>query len=362
MLFHAILVWILSFSMDIDSCRLDGNADVVEFCPHYPYHHVLAAATYNLKEGVEPSRRGSLSVYSARADTGLELLNRVEMAGIFDVKWRPCVDNAGPVVAQADAEGFLRLHALQCGRSDVDADGISLRDIGAENVTSSMCLCLDWHPLGTSISLGLSNGSIAVVTLQESQPHISQTWQAHDYEVWATSFDNHQPQLLYTGSDDCRLSCWDLRESPSKPVFNDAKSHKMGVCCITKVPTDSNMLLTGSYDEFLRVWDVRSASKPLSQSSISLGGGVWRLKIHPCVSDFVLAACMHNGFAIAKIRSGVAEVVETYKNHGSLAYGADWQKGECSTQGGAKRGSLVATCSFYDQLLRIWIPGTNVMV
>ncbi|KAK1296736.1 hypothetical protein QJS10_CPB15g02164 [Acorus calamus] len=79
---------ILAFSMDIDSCCLDGNADAVEFCPHYPYHHVLAAATYYLKEGVEPSRRGSLSVYSVRADTRLELLNRVEMAGIFDVKWR----------------------------------------------------------------------------------------------------------------------------------------------------------------------------------------------------------------------------------------------------------------------------------
>ena len=71
------------------------------------------------------------------------------------------------------------------------------------------------------------------------------------------------------------------------------------------------MLLTGSYDEFLRVWDMRSMMKPVNEKSLNLGGGVWRLKYHPNIPDIVLAACMHNGFAIVKAGAGDATIMET---------------------------------------------------
>ncbi|KAL8497564.1 hypothetical protein ACS0TY_021048 [Phlomoides rotata] len=85
----------------------------------------------------------------------------------------------------------------------------------------------------------------------------------------------------------------------------------MGICCIAKSPHDPNVLLTGSYDECLRIWDVRSTSTPVTESSISLGGGVWRIKHHPSIPGLILTACMHNGFAIVKFRGDEAEIVET---------------------------------------------------
>lgn len=132
----------------------------------------------------------------------------------------------------------------------------------------------------------------------------------------------------------------------------------MGVCCIAQCPGDSNMLLTGSYDEFVRVWDLRSLSRPVVESCLCLGGGVWRLKHHPQIPGLVLAACMHNGFAIVKIDGDKINILETYNKHGSLAYGADWQRaGEPVEQGSvASVSASVATCSFYDCLLRIWKP------
>ncbi|XP_077241758.1 uncharacterized protein LOC143882182 [Tasmannia lanceolata] len=347
--------------MDVAHYCLDGNADAVEFCPHYLFNHVLAAATYTLQEGVEPSRSGSISLFSVDIDRGLELFHCIETAGVFDIKWNRGGVDVHPLLALADADGCLRLHGLQCSSDASGAGGAMLTEIGGEKVSSSMCLCLDWNPLATSISVGLSDGSISLVTLREAQLQISQTWKAHEFEVWATSFDTHQPHLLYTGSDDCRFRCWDLRESPSNLAFQNTKTHKMGVCCIAKSPTDSNTLLTGSYDEFLRVWDVRSTSKPVNENSISLGGGVWRLKHHPHIPGLVLAACMHNGFAIARIGRENIEVVESYGKHESLAYGADWQADRLCTEGGGKRGSLVATCSFYDRLLRIWLPESQMV-
>eukprot|EP00268_Persea_americana_P030517 TRINITY_DN2952_c0_g1_i1.p1 TRINITY_DN2952_c0_g1~~TRINITY_DN2952_c0_g1_i1.p1 ORF type:complete len:346 (+),score=67.64 TRINITY_DN2952_c0_g1_i1:277-1314(+) len=344
--------------MDVAQYYLDGNADAVEFCPHYSSYHILAAATYTLQEGVQSNRSGSISLFSVGIDTGLKLLYHVETAGVFDIKWNPDGTNMHPLLAQADADGYLRLHGLGC--SPEVSEGV-LKEVSGEKISSAMCLCLDWNPSSTSVSVGLSDGSISVVTVGEAELQPTQAWKAHEFELWAASFDTHQPQLLYTGSDDCRLSCWDLRGSTPNPVFQNSETHKMGVCCITKSPTNSNVLLTGSYDEFLRVWDVRSVSKPVNESSTCLGGGVWRIKHHPELSGLVLAACMHNGFAVARAEGDRLDVLETYNKNESLAYGADWQRGFCMMKNGTQRGSLVATCSFYDRLLRIWLPESQMV-
>lgn len=124
----------------------------------------------------------------------------------------------------------------------------------------------------------------------------------------------------------------------------------MGVCCISQNPMNSNVLLTRSYDEYLKSLDKRSTSVLLSKHSICLGGGVWRIKYHPYISDLVLAACMHNGFVVVKVGDDDTVVVESYMEHESLAYGADWQRDK------ERKRSLVATWSFYDKLLRVWHP------
>ncbi|KAH7856591.1 hypothetical protein Vadar_003253 [Vaccinium darrowii] len=357
--------------MEIGHCLLDGNADAVEFCPHDSFRRVLAASTYTLQEGDHPSRSGSISLFNVDAESRrLQLFHRVETAGIFDIKWSPGGAGGAPLLAQADADGYLRVHHLDCC-SDVLEDrdlldtlpdgGNCLKEVSGEQVSSSMCLCLDWNPSATSISVGLSDGSLSIISLMESKLDIQQEWKAHEFELWATTFDIYQPQLVYTGSDDCKFSCWDLRDCPSNFVFQNSKIHKMGVCCITKSPSNSHMLFTGSYDEYLRVWDVRSISKPVNETSICLGGGVWRIKHHPSVPGLLLAACMHNGFAVVKIKGEKAEVIETYNKHGSLAYGADWQRGEVCQEGKSMSGA-VATCSFYDQLLRIWMPESDLEI
>lgn len=101
--------------MDVAHCTLEGNVDAVAFCPHSSFSNVLAASTYTLHEGDQPSRSGSLSIFNVNADIGsLELLHRVETAGIFDIKWSPVGQTSSPLLAQADADGCIRIHALQC--------------------------------------------------------------------------------------------------------------------------------------------------------------------------------------------------------------------------------------------------------
>lgn len=288
----------------------------------------------------------------------------METAGIFDIKWSPRLsqDCGLPLLAQADADGYVRIYTLQhsLGLDGSELQGNILNEVCGESISSSMCLCVDWNPSATSMAVGLSDGSVSILSLGQSHLNILREWKAHDFELWAASFDIQQPMLVYTGSDDCKFSCWDLRANPSNLVFQNSKAHKMGICCITKSPSDSHTLLTGSYDEYLRIWDVRSTSKPINEASIGLGGGVWRIKHHPTVPGVVLTACMHNGFAIVRFEGDQVQVMETYDKHGSLAYGADWQRGGPSAVG--KKKLVIATCSFYDRLLRVWTPQGNVLL
>lgn len=111
--------------MDVAHCYLDGNADAVEFCPHELYRHVLAASTYTLQEGDQPSRAGSISLFNVDADAArLDLFHRIDTAGIFDIKWNPVGECASPLLAQADADGYLRIHSLGCSSDEANGKAI----------------------------------------------------------------------------------------------------------------------------------------------------------------------------------------------------------------------------------------------
>ena len=78
----------------------------------------------------------------------------------------------------------------------------------------------------------------------------------------------------------------------------NSRAHDAGVCCVHSSPHEENVLFTGSYDEMVRVWDTRRLKSPMS--TVSAGGGVWRIKSHPSphLSTVLLCAAMHGGFAV----------------------------------------------------------------
>eukprot|EP00300_Choanocystis_sp_HF-7_P009124 c16272_g1_i3.p2 GENE.c16272_g1_i3~~c16272_g1_i3.p2 ORF type:complete len:128 (-),score=35.27 c16272_g1_i3:32-415(-) len=115
----------------------------------------------------------------------------------------------------------------------------------------------------------------------------------------------------------------------------------MGVTSIQVSALVENRVLTGSYDDTLCLWDTRAMKKPLH--SVPIGGGVWRIKEHPSTPEYVAVAGMYNGFHIVRV-SETPEVVESYMEHKSIAYGIDW----------IGSTNLLACASFYDNLLSLW--------
>ncbi|KAL3702222.1 hypothetical protein R1sor_020244 [Riccia sorocarpa] len=400
--------------------NLIGNADAAEFCPCDPYLNIVAAASYTLQEGDQPVRLGELYLFSvhklsnvSNSSTNLTLkqVYHRETSGVFDLKWRPWTDRASnPCLAQASADGTLRLHTLEesenaaMSSSSSSSSGLNLREISSTQISSSMCLYVDWIPSSGSespqVAVSHSDGSLSVIDVGQAEPECISSWDAHGFEAWVVAYDNWKPQILFSGGDDSQFCCWDLRDT-QRPVFRDRRTHQMGVCSIQSSPLLENVLVTGSYDENIRVWDLRMTYKPLMQAELGLGGGVWRLKWHHRDSGLLLAACMHNGFAVARVGGAEIEVLERYEEHKSLAYGGSWYRGDWEQSWSRETGSspqstdlagrmlegltiageetgqtkaleekipesrgsrgstcLVATCSFYDKALHIWEPKT----
>lgn len=135
----------------------------------------------------------------------------------------------------------------------------------------------------------------------------------HDLEAWTvatiTLRSSHSTiyRMVLSGGDDSALiasavetpntssasfSCDDLTTT-SLQIWKDRRSHGAGVVAILPLPTmvlpigdgtatDREIvpLLTGSYDEFLRVYEVDLKTyRPQLKTELRLDGGVWRLKV-----------------------------------------------------------------------------------
>lgn len=99
-----------------------------------------------------------------------------------------------------------------------------------------------------------------------------------------------------------------------------------------------------SYDGVVRLFDARQLVQPAS--TVDVGGGVWRLKWHPSRHEKLLVAAMHAGCRLVDLdpSSGQGQIVVRFKEHESMAYGADW----------SPSGDVVGSCSFYDSKLAFW--------
>jgi diphthamide biosynthesis protein 7 len=409
-------------------------ADSVEFCPNPGFEEYFAVGNYELLPETG-EKVGRVYLYSccpqnpaqqnddnstSSASLGMFECSRVDTAATLDLKWAPpapagVATASAPLLAQACADGNVELYELRqdenapeeeedvVGGDDALARNVSLHHSTSFRVGSgSLCLSLSWSPRTDEslVAVTQANGSVAVLALDTGgELREVRTWNAHDYEAWICAYNAWQPDVLYTGADDCLFKAWDVRTAA---CTHTSKEHEMGVTVIQSSPHHEHVLATGSYDEKVRVWDDRLLGKPLATHA--LGGGLWRLKWHPNAAhaNLMLLGCMHNGFRVVTV-DGLATDATTrvdaalaadigdlsiteqsgYYRHTSLAYGCDWCHADTvhrrvdttaaasaaaaaaavssatldsspSTASSVDTMGIIASCSFYDKQLRLW--------
>jgi diphthamide biosynthesis protein 7 len=238
-------------------------------------------------------------------------------------------------------------------------------------------LSFGWHPSRADMmAITTSTGHVYLVHL----PTFDGNWElnpepviTHTLETWCVAISHipvtpTQPFRVYSGGDDsilrfrtCNWNDGDLTES--LPALQ-SRGHDAGVTAILPLfeeEAGNELVVTGSYDEHIRLFLVPPFGRPKNLIEGKLGGGVWRLKLIDLDTTpgheygwraRILASCMHAGTRVVELLKTTdgeyrLQVLGRFEEHKSMNYGSDFQPGW--------RDKLaVVSTSFYDKLLCLW--------
>lgn len=319
---------------------------------------LLLVGTYKLDSG---RRHGSVDLYRYSAANTPALLLEHSIAtesAVLDLKFHP-----------ADASVFVAAHStgiLSVWHLDERQHPRRVRDLGVTPDRSLLVTSVFFSPLDPNCLLAtLSSGALALLDFESGTVlrHLS----SHDLECWLGEFGVHGELLhvVFTAGDDAKLIAHDTRV-PDLIWSTSHRHHDAGVVAVLPLTRSWNTanphhLWTGSYDDHLRVLDLRildpanpqlvPGRTPRVLHSHNLGGGVWRLIPNPSEDKRLLVCCMYDGARIAQPDPlDGASVTHYYKgDHQSMCYGGDW----------ATKDNFVATCSFYDNVVQVWSPDST---
>lgn len=275
----------------------------------------------------------------------IEKKDVVETAAILDAKWHTIGNKSVLVAATALAEILLfelktdeRLHLIDtitlCGENDENMLTLSV-DVRNSRYQSS----------NDNLLASDSRGNITLLSIGQDSIVKKKNWKAHAFEAWTCAFDKWNPNVVYTGGDDTFMHIYDIRADEAQQTIK-SRSHIAGVTSLLSY--SENRLITGSYDEQLRIFDTRSWRQPIAE--LQLFGGIWRIKPSKCDRTLLLCACMYKNFSVCRLTNELdgASVVAEYTKHESICYGADWAPNRL-----CNGDQVMITCSFYDKKLCI---------
>jgi len=312
------------------------------------------------------------------------------------------------IFASASASGKIWLHLLNFDKQSSFCMEPFVSSSSSTDGTNDnrICLALDIDESNVNVDSGTgsikiissySDGTLAIHTVvfpgTEGDVRIEEDvrWRAHSLfngmapaEVWTccwakTKNNEAYSNLVLSGGDDCKLKGWDVRlpMTPSKPIFQiGEEEHGAGVTALSWHPKNTNVFASGSYDEGVRIWDIRCMTSSADSSGWSgrpkmlakidsSGGGIWRLKWHPDEASKLLVGAMHGGCRVLNIPALESEantqnnvgidIIASFTAHKSMAYGADWlSTSTCRDDDSVVGVDVAASCSFYDQRSFLW--------
>ncbi len=244
--------------------------------------------------------------------------------GCLDAKWI-----SDSVIGIACSDGIARW--IDIAENEVVSEvGMVANPSSAS--TENIIMTID--TVGDVTSCITAKGKLGII--RDRQSLVSE-WEAHSpvIESWCCGL-SPTASVVVTGSDDCSLKYWDVKTG--ELIHCDKRNHRMGTTCIEFL--NEHTLLSGSYDERIRKFDMRYLSVPLEE--VRTIGGVWRLKPH---DGLLFVAACYGGCQILDLNT-LSPVLNEYKGHDSMAYGIDYFG-----------NGRVVSCSFYDKSIQFWPVG-----
>jgi WD40 repeat protein len=236
--------------------------------------------------------------------------------GVLDAQW---FDDE--IVLMACSDGVIR----RWSRSGLSEFPVEEPGGGVGSILMTVDLC---PATGRAVTISAKGR----VSLLSPDGAVTGTWEAHSpvIESWMAAV---RGDTVVTGSDDCSLRVWDARSQSL--VAQNTRTHGAGTT-VARFLSDTT-ILSGSYDERIRRFDLRNLASPVEE--VRSIGGIWRLKpFH----DLLLVAACYGGCEIRSL-ADLSPAGGPYTEHESMVYGID-----CFER------DRVVSCSFYDKSVRFW--------
>ena len=382
---------------------LDLPPSCVEFSPLHPHYFVVG--TYYLDDAgdgestedgnaagtTQQQRKGSLLLFRYINRELCLVQSLLCPAAILDVKFSPLAPEVFAVATSIGQITFYRLAATPKLQMSLYGGPLQLTNSG-------LVTALAWHSRLNILGATLSTGKVEALhvdpELQKASAEKASHVHSHTLEAWTLAFAPPHAQAsqtstlctVFSGGDDAILHSTTFEwidnavQTPLRSGLPFRKLHDAGVTAILPLSSYSevdeySILLTGSYDDHVRVIDTHSR-RVLAEEN--LGGGVWRLKFldeaarstkalqakdeNDALAETghvrVLASCMHAGVRIVDIIRHIdgrwaIKVLAKFEEHSSMNYGSDVQPLQESQKNPGAERAIVST-SFYDRLLCIW--------
>lgn len=298
---------------------------------------LLACGGYRLKDANTQTKEGAILTYWASHDQDsatwrLDHCSTVSCSGgLFDLTLAH-----DDTLWAADSEGAItqydnklnRIRSLTLDKEDMD--------IGASALSVSCS--------GPSL-LVCSSSSGRVAAFDRATGERTTNAKPHALEAWVARVAYDGTSVL-SGSDDSLLCLTDLRSLST----STNRHHAAGVTLIERM--GDPYILTGSYDEHMRIFDIRMLTRPPVCSLRLPGCGPWRAHplplSSPASSGLWCVAAMYGGMAIVDVNTNEMKIKQIVE-HESLVYGAHSVAPPLSC-----RSSLFTSCSFYSPSLALW--------
>ncbi|KAJ2720272.1 rRNA-processing protein [Coemansia sp. Benny D115] len=146
-----------------------------------------------------------------------------------------------------------------------------------------------WHP--TEAAVMLTGGYDRRVAALDSRAPDAVKWWTVDADVESVMWDIHSPSHFYVATEAGTVRYFDVRTATSKgdarPVYT-LVAHDEAVSAMDQHPHVAGLLMTGSADETVKVWDVRDAKPSMVLSRNLDVGNVFAARF--CPDEPMLAA------------------------------------------------------------------------
>ena len=347
-------------TLDENICRIAHlNIPIPAIWATQGFEHLFLGFSYHLsKESNE--KTGSIYLISIGKTQKLSLLDKISH------KFGILSDYISEIEG-ADEEVRVNV-SLGCSDGRIRVIKIKYRAesgniTSEEKITRIVCvnselICLFHEEIGLGEGIGehhiagLTEGKIGICGIGEGGMDTVNIFKGHEYEVWAVHSDPATPNIIYSGSDDCLLKQWDLREGVFTPSGVN-KEHSAGITTIRALTYLGMMpysLSTSSYDGKLRIFDIRKLNASILH--YSLGDQLWDYQLsntlHPDHRVYFAGASMYDGFIVGQMDNGLGLLKWSfqYKAHNSIAYALYFWEEEGVIN--------YITASFYDNLINYW--------